>query len=152
MRGIHDVAVTRQGPVRRFQRLDRPTKVARDERYLRLGDHAASARHGFSWTERPRRAAQQHARALEIAELRHGDAAKRERRCVITQRHTVQRAKWIASRERTGSSEDHRVHQNHVTVVTHTIGCGNRTLSLAATDTNTNTGENNGDNDCTWDP
>ena len=108
--GIHDVAVARKRRVRRLERLDRPAKVARDERDLSLGDDAARAGHRLAGSEGLRGTPEQRAGTLEIAELRHGDPAQRERRGVVAQRHAVQRAERIAGRERAGGGEDHRVH------------------------------------------
>ena len=67
-----------------------------------------------------RRASQQRLRPREIAELGHGDAAKRERRRIVAQRDALQRAERIAGRERPGRSRDQRVHANPVTLVTPT--------------------------------
>ena len=57
-------------------------------------------------------------RAIEIAELRHRDAAKRERRRVVAQRDPLQCTEGIARRERTRRGRDQRVHQipSHVSL------------------------------------
>ena len=57
-----------------------------------------------------RRAAQQHLRASEIAELRHGDAAQRQRRRIVAQGDPVQRAERITRRQRPRRGRDQRVH------------------------------------------
>ena len=67
-------------------------------------------------------------RAVEIAELGHRDAAKRERRRVVAQRHPVQRGEWIARGKRPCRCGDQRIHdlgyaiRNPVTLVTPAIG------------------------------
>ena len=118
MRGVHAVAVRFERRPRRVERLRRPAQVARDERDLGLGDDAPRARHGLSGTEGARRAPQQSLRADEIAELRHRDAAKRERRRVVAQGDPLQRAEGIARGERPRRGGDQRVHRNPVTLVT----------------------------------
>ena len=62
---------------RRFQRLRRPEKIARDERDLGLGNHATRPRQRLARAEGARSTLQQRLGADEIAELRHGDAAQR---------------------------------------------------------------------------
>src|SRR5512140_1540746 len=121
VRGIHDIAVARQRRLRRLQPLDRPAEVARDQRDLRLGDDASRARHSLSRPEGSRRAPEQRAGTVEISKLRHRDSAQRERRRVVSQRDSVQRAERIACGERASGGEDHRVHGNPVTLVTHTV-------------------------------
>ena len=101
MRGVHAVAVRFERRARRVERLRRPAQVARGERDLGLGDDASRARHGFFRAEGARGASQQRLRPNEIAELRHRDAAQRERRRVVAQRDPLQRAEGIAGRERT---------------------------------------------------
>ena len=65
--------------------LRRPAQLARDQRDLGLGHHAAGAGDGFLRAEGARRPAQQGLGADEIAELRHGDAAQRQRRRIVAQ-------------------------------------------------------------------
>ena len=101
---------------RRVERLRRPAQVARDERDLGLGDDAPRAGHGLFRTEGARRASQQRLRSNEIAELRHRDAAQRERRRVVAQGDPLQRAERIARRERTRRGRDQRVHRNPATL------------------------------------
>ena len=56
----------------------------------------------------------------KIAELRHGDAAKRERGRVVAQGDPLQRAERITRRQCTRRGRDQRVHRNPVTLVTPT--------------------------------
>ena len=123
MRGVHAVAVRFERRPRRVERLRRPAQVARDERDLGLGDDAPRARHGLLRTEGARRASQQRLRAREIAELRHRDAAQRERRRIVAQRDALQRAERITRRERARRGRDQRVHRNPATLVTPTVRC-----------------------------
>ena len=111
MRGVHPVAVRFERRPRRVERLRGPAQVARDERDLGLGDDAPRAGHRLSRTEGARRASQESLRANEIAELRHRDAAKRERRRVVAQGDPLQRAEGIARRERARRGRDQRVHR-----------------------------------------
>ena len=67
------------------------------------------------------RPAQQLLRPREVAELRHRDAAQRERRRVVAQRDALQRAERIARRERPRRGRDQRVHRNPATLVTPTV-------------------------------
>ncbi len=85
MRGIGAVAVPFERVMRRIERLDRPAEVARDERDLGLGDHATRAGDGLARAEGAGRAPQQRLGAAEIAELRHRDAAQRQRRRIVAQ-------------------------------------------------------------------
>ena len=130
VRGIHDVAVARERRVRRLERLDRPAQIARDERDLRLGDDASRARDGLARPEGFRCATEQRTRALEIAELRHGDPAQRERGRVVAQRHAIERGERIARGERACGGDDQSVHWNPVTLVTHTLEGPASNLSL----------------------
>ena len=103
------------------ERLRRPAQVARDERDLGLGDDASRAGHRFLRAESARSTPQQSLRANEIAELRHRDAAKRERRRIVAQRDPLQRAERITCRERPRRGGDQRVHRNPATLVTLTL-------------------------------
>ena len=96
-------------------------EVARDERDLGLGDDASRAGHRLLRTERARGTSQECLRANEIAELRHRDAAQRERRRIVTQGDPLQGAEGIACRECARRSGDQRVHRNPVTLVTPTV-------------------------------
>ena len=97
MGGVHGIAVALQGLPRRVQRLGGGVQVAGGQRHLRLGHHAAGARHRFLCGEGPRRAPQQRPGAGQVAELRHGDAAQRQRRRVVAQRDMVQRPQRVAA-------------------------------------------------------
>src|SRR6267378_4316052 len=121
MRGVYPVAVPFERRPRRVERLRRPAQVARGERDLGLGDHAPRAGHGLSRTEGARGTSQQRLRANEIAELRHRDASKRERRRVVAQGDPVQRAEGITRRERACCGRDQRIHRNPATLVTPTL-------------------------------
>src|ERR1700675_2519069 len=95
MRGIYAVAVRFERRPRYVERLRRPAQVARDEADLALGDHTPRAGHGLFRAEGARRPSQESLRSNEIAELRHRDAAKRERRRIVAQGDPVQRAEGI---------------------------------------------------------
>lgn len=99
---------------RRVECLRRPPQIARRERHLGLRDDAPRTRDDRSRTEGARGTAQERLRANEIAELRHGDPAKRKRVCIVAQRHLRQGAEWITRRERTRRGRDAWVvHQLH---------------------------------------
>jgi hypothetical protein len=99
----------------------RPAQVARGECDLGLGDDAPGAGHGLLRTEGPRRTSQEGLRSNEIAELRHRDASKRERRRVVAPGDPVQCAEGSAGHECTRRGRDQRVHRNPVTRVTPTV-------------------------------
>ena len=90
MRGVRPVAVRGQRRPRRPEPPHRPAEVARDERDLGLGDEAARPGRRLVRAEAPRSAPQQLLRAGKVAELRHRDAAQRERRRIVAQRHSLQ--------------------------------------------------------------
>ena len=121
MRGVHAVAVRFERRPRRVERLGRPAELARDERDLGLGDDAARAGDRLPRAEGARRPPQQRLGAREIAELRHGDAAQRQRRRIVAQGDAVQRAERITRRERARRRRDQRVHANPATLVTPTV-------------------------------
>ncbi len=106
---------------RRVERLRRPAQVARDQRDLGLGDDAARASHRLFRTEGARCAAQESLGASEIAELRHGDAAKRESRRVVAQGNSLQCAERVTRGKRPRRGGDQRVHRNPATLVTPAI-------------------------------
>ena len=106
VRGVDGVAVRVERLPRGVERLRRPAQVARTKRDFRFGDDAARARDRLSRTEAARRATKERSRAGEIAELRHRDPAKCERRRVIAQRDTLQCAERVAGRERTRRGRD----------------------------------------------
>jgi predicted dithiol-disulfide oxidoreductase (DUF899 family) len=119
--GVHPVAMLFERRPRRIERLRRPAQVARDERDLGLGDDTPRPGHGFFRPERARRPSHESLRANKIAELRHRDAAQRERRRVVAQGDPVQCAEGITGGERTRRARDHRVHRNPATLVTPTV-------------------------------
>jgi hypothetical protein len=123
MRGVHPVAVLFERRPRCVKRLRRPAQVARDKRDLGLGDHTPRPGHGLFRTEGAGRSSQENLRSNEIAEPRHRDASKRERRRVVAQGDPVQCAKGITRRERTRRGRDQRIHLNHATLVTPTVQC-----------------------------
>ena len=76
------------------------------------------AGHGLFRTEGARGTSQKRLRSNEIAELRHRDASKRERRRVVAQGDPVQGAERITCGERARRGCDQRVHRNPATLVT----------------------------------
>ena len=100
MRGVGAVAAPLERVVRRVERLHRRGEVARDQRDLGLGDRATRARDGLARAEAARRASEQRLGAVEIAELRHRDAAQRQRRRIVAQGDIIQRAERVARGER----------------------------------------------------
>jgi hypothetical protein len=121
MCGICTVAVRFERGSRCVERLRRPAQVARDERDLGLGDDASCAGHGLFRAEGTCRTSQEALRSNEIAELRHRDASKRERRRIVAERDPVQCAEGITRGERTRGRRDQRVHRNPATLVTPTV-------------------------------
>ena len=120
MRRIGRIAMAGKGPRRRLERLDRKGKVARGKSDLGLGDEATRAGHRLARAEGAGRPFQKTLGALEIAELRHGDAAKRQCRRILAQRHALKRTQRIAGGKRPAGRVDQRVHANPVTIVTPT--------------------------------
>src|SRR4029453_13221717 len=117
VRGIHPVAVRFERRPRRVERLRRPAEVARDERNLSLGDEAPGPRPGPPRPEAAGSSPQECLPANEIAELRHRDASKCERRSIVTQGNPLQCAEGITRRERSPCGRNQRVHWNPVTLV-----------------------------------
>src|SRR5262249_60598338 len=93
-------------------------QVARDGRDLGLRADAPRARHGLLRAEGPLSTPQERPCSNEIAELRHRDAPKRERRCIFTQSDALQCTEGVADGERPRRGCDQRVHRNPVTLVT----------------------------------
>src|SRR5216117_2102100 len=129
IRGVHPVAVRFERRPRRVERLRWPAQVARDERDLGLGDDAPRASDRLFRTEGTRSTSQERLRSNEIAELRHRDASKRERRRVVAQGDPVQGAEGITRRERTRRGCDQGVHRNPVTLVTPIVSISRVSLS-----------------------
>ena len=121
MRGIDAVAVRVERRPRSVERLRRPAEVARDEGDLGLGDDASRTRHRLLRPEGARRTSQESLRTNEVAKLRHRDAAKRQRRGVITQGDALERAEGITRCECACRSRDQRVHRVPATLVTPAI-------------------------------
>jgi hypothetical protein len=103
------------------ERLCRPTKLARNESDLGLGDDAPCLRHGYFPTEAARSTSQESFRSYEIAELRHRDAAKGKRWRIVAQCDSFQCSERITRRERPCCRRDQRVHRNPATLVTPTL-------------------------------
>ncbi|ODN69710.1 hypothetical protein A6302_03005 [Methylobrevis pamukkalensis] len=118
MGGIAKVAAGLQRVPRRAERRHRPAEIALDESDLGLGNDAAGAGGGLALAEGFCGGAQQVAGAGKIAELRHGDAAQRQRRRIVAQRHMLQGHQRVPRRQRPCGSRDQRVHRNPVTLVT----------------------------------
>ena len=121
MRGVDTVAVLLERCPRRVERLRRPAKIARGERDFGLGDDASRARDGLVRTKGTRRASQERLRSYQIAELCHRDAAQRQRRRIVAQRHAFECAERITRGERMRRGRDYRVHRNPATLVTPTV-------------------------------
>jgi len=98
--GIHQVAMRCKRRTGCRERLPGRAQIARHERDLGLGDNASGARHGLLRAERTRGTSQQRLRPDEITELRHRDAADRQRRRVTAQCDPLQRTQRIADRQR----------------------------------------------------
>ena len=118
MPGIDPVAVRFERRPGGVERLFGPAEVARDESDLGLGHDAARAGHRLFRPEGARRPAQQNLRPVEIAELRHRDAAQRQGGGVVTQGDPLQGAEGITRGEGAGRGRDQRVHWNPATLVT----------------------------------
>ena len=121
MRGVQPIAVRFERCTRRIERLRGKTQVTRDERDLGLGDDAPRAGHRLFRTEGAGGTSQECLRPIELAELRHRDASKREGRGVVTQGDPLQCADWITRCEGTRRGGDQRVHWNPATLVTPTV-------------------------------
>lgn len=100
MRRVYEVAVFFERHPRGIECLRRPAEVARCKRNFRLRDHTPRARNRLPRTKRTRSSPQKNLCAHEIAELRHRNAAQRERRSVVAQGDALQRAEGIAGGER----------------------------------------------------
>src|SRR3546814_5246657 len=86
MRSIEAIAAPFERRPRSVERLGRPAQVTRDERDLGLGDDAPGTRYGLLRAEGARRTFQKSLRPDEVAELRHCNAAQRERRRIVAKR------------------------------------------------------------------
>src|SRR5262249_39692217 len=103
------------------ERLRWPAQVARNECDLGLSDDTPCAGDRLPRTECARRPSQEILRANEVAELRHRDAAKRERRRVVTERNALEGTERTARRERARRGRDQRVHRVPAKLVTLSI-------------------------------
>jgi len=110
VRSVDAVAVRLEHRPRRVEGACTPAEVARHERDLSFRDHASGPCHRLSRTKGANRPAQEGLRTNEIAELRHRDPSKGERRGIAAQRDPLQRAQRIAQRERARRCGDQRVH------------------------------------------
>src|SRR6185437_12140109 len=118
MSGIGAVAMRFERRSRRIEHFRWPAQIARDESDLGLGDDATRPRHRLFRAEAACRAPQQCLRAIELAKLRHGDAAQREGRWIVAQSNAVEGAERITLGEGTPCCRDQRVHRNPDTLVT----------------------------------
>ena len=121
MRDIDPVAVGIEGCARRVQRLRRPTQVARRQRNLGLGNDAPRAGQYLFRTESALRASEESPGTNEVAQLRHGDAPKRESGSVVAQSDPLEGAERITRCQGARGACDQRVHLNPATFVTLTI-------------------------------
>ncbi|MNI17197.1 hypothetical protein D3C73_705590 [compost metagenome] len=121
MSGIDPVTVLFKGDPRRFERLDRPAEIPRRQGDFGLGHHASGTGQHLPGRKGSVRALDQRPGAHQIAQLRHGDAAQGQRRCIVAQGHAVQCPQRITRRQRLGGGRDHRVHRNPATLVTPTV-------------------------------
>ena len=106
MRGVEPVAVRFEGRARRIERLHRPAQIARGERDLGLGDHAPRAGDSLSRTEGASGTSQESLGPDQIAQLRHRDAAKRQRGRIVAQGDSLQGAEGIARGQRARRGRD----------------------------------------------
>ena len=118
VRGVHPVAVLVERRPRRVEHPRRPAQVARGERDLGFGDDTPRPGDGVFRVEGARRAPEERLRRREVAELRHGDAPKRQSRRIVAQGHPVQGAEGVTRGESPGSGRNHRIHRNPATLVT----------------------------------
>ena len=97
--GISAIAVLFEQHARRLERLRRPLELPRGECDFGLGHHAACAGHRLLRAEAARCTPQQNLRSDEVAELRHRNAAERQRGRIIPQGDSLQRAERITRGE-----------------------------------------------------
>ena len=116
--GVGAVAAPLERVARRLERLRRPPR-SRETSAISASAMAQRARATASRGPKPRAAApEQRLGAGEVAELRHRDAAQRQRRRIVAQGDVVQRAERVARGERARRGGDQRVHANPDTLVT----------------------------------
>ncbi|CUJ71869.1 Uncharacterised protein [Achromobacter xylosoxidans] len=109
---IAQVAMALERGAGGIERRRGPAQVARGQRDLGLGHHAAGPRHRFPGAERAGGAPHQDAGAVEVAQLRQRDAAQRQARRVVAQRHPGQRAQRVAAGQRPRRGHDQPVHDD----------------------------------------
>jgi hypothetical protein len=110
VRGVDAVAMRFECRASRLERLHRPVQIARRERNLGFGNQAPCASYGFSRPEGASGTSQKSPGPGQVAQLRHGDSAKRQRGRVVAQGNPVQGAQGIAGGQRTRRSCDQRIH------------------------------------------
>jgi len=84
----------------------RPWQIARGERDIGLRDLATGLGEAFTGAEAARGAAQELARPLVVAELRHRNAPQSKRRRVVAQRHALERTERITRENILQATED----------------------------------------------
>jgi hypothetical protein len=113
--GVGAVPVLFQRERCRHQHAGQSGELAQRQGHFAFGHHAAGARELLAGAERAARAPQQVARHREFAQLRHRDAAQRQRRRVVAQGHALEGAERVAGGERAGGGGDQGVHGRRVT-------------------------------------
>ncbi|CUJ74826.1 Uncharacterised protein [Achromobacter sp. 2789STDY5608633] len=117
-----------------LERRRRPAQVARGQRDLGLGHHAAGARHRIPGAERAGGAAHQRPGAFKVAQLRQRDAAQRQGRRIVAQGHPAQRGQRVAGSQRAGRGLDQSVHEDAVITAAPVRGYRQSTTGAAAGD------------------
>ena len=92
------------------QRSRRAAEIAHGQCHLGFRNDAAGARELLARAEAASGAPQQIARERVIAELRHGDAAQRERRSVVAQRDELERTERVAAGQGARGRGDDGIH------------------------------------------
>ena len=100
------VLVRFQDVPRMFQRSCGPVQIARHQRDFSQRHRTARASNRFLAAECPCGALQQRLGSLQIAELRHGEAAKRQCRRVVAQGNASQRPEYVTCGEGTTRGGD----------------------------------------------
>ena len=112
---IHRITQLLERPRHRLQPPLLPAQIACRQRHLGFGQFTSRARQTLLRPKLPPGPPQQLPPALVLAELRHRDAAERQRRSVLPQGDAVQRAQRVACRQRVRCARDQRVHADRVT-------------------------------------
>ena len=111
--GVEGIGMIAEG-VERFgggiELIHAPGEITSSEGDLGFSDLATRLSETFARTKAMRGAAQEFACSLEITELRHGNAAQRERRRIIAQCNALERAERITGRQQSRRRGDERVH------------------------------------------